>query len=182
MSIGLQVEYRKKAKAHIRDGDTELVGMELQALAERHGQQIAPDAVVEAARDPQSAMHRYFEWDDTAAAAAFRLVQARKLIASIEVKVITKPGPNPETAYMRKFHHVRTSEPTEVAESRYVPLEVVTSRESYLNQVIANAERELYGWRERVRTYQSFKEFARFKAVLSAIDRLRDDDVSLAAD
>lgn len=41
---------------------------------------LRPDAVVEDARDPASPLHSHFQWDDSKAAHAFRLEQARRLI------------------------------------------------------------------------------------------------------
>lgn len=181
MGVGMQLEYKAKKLGHIRQEDVDAVAQELSAIAEKNGSGFDAALVVEAARDPASAMHRYFEWDDSLAAQQWRLYQARSLIRSIQVKVVVKDGPQPETAFTRKYHHVRVSQADEEPESRYVPLEAVTSRESYLNQVIANAERELLGWRERVRTYQSFKEFARFNGVISAIDQMCEDTPSVAA-
>lgn len=49
---------------------------------------IHPADVVEVARDPKSAMHNQFEWDDDEAAQAYRLQQARALIRRIRVDVV----------------------------------------------------------------------------------------------
>lgn len=46
---------------------------------------LMPAAVIEHARQPDSPLHGYFEWDDSKAAHAYRLVQARHLIAEIEI-------------------------------------------------------------------------------------------------
>jgi len=53
---------------------------------------LTPGSVVDAARDPKSPLHSYFEWDDTAAAELFRDRQARDLIRSVSITVHT-PGP-----------------------------------------------------------------------------------------
>ena len=49
--------------------------------------ELTATAVVEAARDPESVLHGHFEWDDTKAAEAHRLDQARSLIRSVTVQV-----------------------------------------------------------------------------------------------
>lgn len=41
--------------------------------------------VVEAASDPESIGHRYFTWDDTKAAAKYRIVEAERLIRRVYV-------------------------------------------------------------------------------------------------
>ena len=47
-----------------------------------------PEDVVDAARNPNSSLHSYFTWDDTEAAAAFRLQEARALIKRVKVNVV----------------------------------------------------------------------------------------------
>lgn len=61
------------------------VEQELQRLHDAAGGRLIPAAVVDAARHPQSPLHAHFEWDDTRAAAAHRIHQARRLIASVRV-------------------------------------------------------------------------------------------------
>jgi|ERR1017187_9523967 hypothetical protein len=45
-----------------------------------HNGKLMPEDVVNAARPKTSPLHSHFQWDDTAAAKAFRLWQARQLI------------------------------------------------------------------------------------------------------
>lgn len=66
---------------------------ELLRLAEEHGGRITPAIVLDAARDLQSPLHSEFPenaWDDTAAAEAYRLECARRIIMRVKVE-ITKP-------------------------------------------------------------------------------------------
>lgn len=56
---------------------------ELEALRQEKGGNIRPTDVVEQARSPNSALHRYFEWDDTEAAARYREQQARGVIRAV---------------------------------------------------------------------------------------------------
>jgi len=62
---------------------------ELRALAAANGGLLLPEAVVAAAQDPDNIMHSRFTWDDTEAAQAYRLWQARQLIKTV-VEVV--PG------------------------------------------------------------------------------------------
>lgn len=66
-----------------------------QILKKNKKQKLLPVAVVNEARDPESPLHRYFEWDDSKAAHAHRLDQARHLIASIEIISDDKSDPRP---------------------------------------------------------------------------------------
>lgn len=52
----------------------------LDALADRHNGELTPEIVVEAARDPGSPLHSYFDWNNDTAAHKFRLEQGRRLI------------------------------------------------------------------------------------------------------
>ena len=57
----------------------------LESLVKRNPR-LTPDAVVDDARNPKSPLHPHFEWDDAKAGHAHRLYQARRLIASVQVK------------------------------------------------------------------------------------------------
>lgn len=59
---------------------TEARVAELRRLATANGGLLQPEQVVEAARDPKSALHDWFTWDDSEAAALYRLEQARALL------------------------------------------------------------------------------------------------------
>ena len=43
--------------------------------------------VVDDARDPESPLHKHFEWDDEIAASAYRIDKARAIIRSVKVVV-----------------------------------------------------------------------------------------------
>lgn len=58
--------------------DTEEVGKELSKLGN-----FTPTDVLDIAKSPKSPLHKYFEWDDSKAAHAYRLTQARHLVLSI---------------------------------------------------------------------------------------------------
>lgn len=53
---------------------------ELEELRRRHGELLKPEDVVEFARDPTTALHAKFVWDDTEAARRYRLQQAGEVI------------------------------------------------------------------------------------------------------
>ena len=53
---------------------------ELELIREESGGVLSPDAVVEFARDEQTALHACFTWDDGEAAHAYRLWEARQVI------------------------------------------------------------------------------------------------------
>ena len=61
---------------------------ELAIIAKRNDNVLAPASVVEAARDPGSVLHDHFEWEDSAAAEAYRIIQARGLIRRVQLSII----------------------------------------------------------------------------------------------
>jgi len=162
------IAQRLRHSRAIAPEDAPQLAQELAQLAQAHGQALAPATVVGAASDPASVLHRYFEWDDSAAAEAYRLTQARTLIRAIQVQVVRRPSSDRDSATRTHYDVVR------VAQAGAVPLAAVSERENMIRQVKAQLERDLFGWRERVRTYQSFGEFRHFAAVLAAIDDLKE--------
>ncbi len=60
---------------------------ELDKIADANGGMVRPDKVVKYAKNKKSALHDHFTWDDTEAAVAFRLEQARRIIR-VHVTVI----------------------------------------------------------------------------------------------
>lgn len=68
---------------------------------ERENGQLDPVDVVEAARDPASPMHPFFEWDDTEAARQHRLGQARQLIRRVKIEVTVRDVPLQVVRYVR---------------------------------------------------------------------------------
>jgi hypothetical protein len=67
---------------------------ELDAIQQRHGGVLRPIDVVRFARNPRTVLHGQFTWDDSAAAAQYRLWQARQLI---RVTVSLIPGTETES-------------------------------------------------------------------------------------
>jgi hypothetical protein len=60
----------------------------LEKIAARHGGRLTPEAVVEDARDPESPLHGEFNWNLEHAAYAHWLEVARRLIRSVEVRIV----------------------------------------------------------------------------------------------
>ena len=61
---------------------------ELSKIAQRHNGLLRPSDVVKAAQDPKSVLHDKFEWDQKKAAYQHWLYTARRIIASVEIKVV----------------------------------------------------------------------------------------------
>ena len=71
---------------------------ELEEIRRRHHGLLRPPDVVAFARDPKSALHGRFQWDDSKAAHQYRLWQARELIECHVV--VLKADTDPIRAYV----------------------------------------------------------------------------------
>lgn len=119
---------------------------ELKRIAERNAGKLYPRDVVEEARPAASPLHDSFEWDDSAAAEAYRIEQARKLI---QVSVTILPGSS-ET--IRAFVSLTTDRKQE---GGYFPVETVMSRTDLREQMLTDATAELKTF---VTKYNTIKE------------------------
>ena len=76
------------------------IRQEMARLSDKHGTLTAA-IVVQAAQNAKSPMHDCFEWDDKVASAAWREEQARVLIRSVRVEIVTDTVTVSAVAYVR---------------------------------------------------------------------------------
>lgn len=118
---------------------------------------VQPEKVVEAASSPESALHKYFEWDDSEAAHQWRLAQARKLIVRVVIK-------DSDTRPVRVNVVVRHSDGTE--RRGYVPVDRAMSDEDMCAQVIYDTKRALISYRTRLAA------FGQAEAIVARLDEV----------
>jgi len=116
---------------------------------------IQPEAVVEAAQDPESPLHKYFEWDVELAARAHWLARARHLIARYTV-IRVDEGP--------RFVNVTLRKGKPNARRGYVPLERAVADPDLYEQIVGEAETAVVSWRNRL------SAFDRAHGVVDALD------------
>jgi hypothetical protein len=118
---------------------------------------IHPEDVVESARAATSPLHDYFEWDDTAAAAAYRIDQARHLL---RVTVTHLPvGSGHER--VRAFVSLST-------DAGYRPIGAVLVNSQHRAQLLADARAEMERFE---RKYGHLAELAGVIDAMRAVDR-----------
>ena len=118
---------------------TELWGAqreELGRLVAKHGSTITPAQILSFAKRPTTALHQVFEWDDTAAAHAYRLTQAEQFL---RCQFTVLPGPDQTPIRVRAF----VSIPSERGTGVYRPMVDVLQREDYVRELDAEYGREL---------------------------------------
>lgn len=121
-----------------------IIAAELKRLADEHDGVLQPEAVVAAASDPDSPLHAQFEWDDTLAAAEYRLWQARVLIRRVIVEYEKAPGDRAE-------HQLFVSITTDRAKDGggYRVLTDVLSDDELRQQLLLDARREMATFRSK---------------------------------
>ncbi len=142
-------------------GSAQVVGETLEDVRRRNGGRLTAASVLSDARRRRSPLHRYFEWNDQAAAKEYRLAQARLLIRA--VVVVSGPEDEQQFAPVRAF--VMCGEAEERPRSFTHVCEAMRDEE-LREQVLSRARDELLVWRKR---YEALREFAR---VHEAIDEM----------
>lgn len=153
----LRVKYLAKPGARISNDDARIVGPIIERIAKSSGGKATPQAVLGAARDPSSPLHRFFEWDNNKAAEAYRVEQASYLIRSIEVQYTGKKEDR-----VRAFHVV-----TSDGSKGYAPLPTILERPDLTRQLIQRARDEQASWARR---YQSIRHAAEVAGIFDALE------------
>jgi len=142
-------------EGHTMKGDPAIVGAELVRIKKQGRGKLSPDAVVQSARPASSPLHRYFEWDTTKAAAAYRIVQAQFLIRHIVIQVEDRPP-------VRAYYKV-----TKDRERTYRSVQEIMGDTDMRGNLVAQALREHLSWEAR---YRHLKELA---AIVEAAENVR---------
>lgn len=124
---------------------------ELQRIAERDGA-ISPETVLDEARPPTAPLHRHFEWDDGAAAEAYRLDQAARLIRRYAVEIHTEPE---KTVRARAF--------VSIGSRQYAPIDKALNDPKQRGVVLEQCIRELAAVRRK------YEHLVDFDAAIQAV-------------
>lgn len=148
-SVVTKTEFRARKGSRLTDTQAEKYGAELLRL-HRVGLPLTPENVVKRANAQRSPLRDFFEWDDTVAAAEYRMVQARKMMASIDV--VLKPATENESEQRARLlinvvNHIDTEDNGDV--KQYIPLDVVLRTPELHDQMMAQAARELSWFRQK---------------------------------
>ena len=122
------------------------VRLEIERIRKANGGILTPNAVVEAAENPKSILHSYFQWQDAEAAHEYRLWQARQMIARVTTTIKGKE-------FDEYWNAKVTVKGVDV--QGYFTKEQVLSDENLLVKVIADAVGEIKYWRQK---YQQIKD------------------------
>lgn len=140
--------------------DPQVIGDHIEMLRQQGGGELTPQDVVADARNANSPLHGFFEWDDTKAAEEHRLAQARGLIRAV---VITYVQPEKKPIRTRAFVHI-----AEPGAPHYRSTEQALASAKTREMVLQEAWRELQRWRIR---YKDLKELAGVFAVVDDLEK-----------
>jgi len=158
------IEYKAAEGASFGDHDAQVIALYLNKL---YPGGATPEEVLEAAQrhDAPEALKNQFDWNNQSAARKYRINQARKILRSINVVIVTSGKPVESRAYHAV---VPIGEPSR----RYVPMQIVWNQRDLANQVIENARVEMESWVSRYQRYQRLAAaVASAKGVLNKIPR-----------
>lgn len=124
---------------------------ELDAIAAEHGG-LTPALVLDRARDPRTALHSLFEWDDSVAGERYRLLQAQNLIRVVATIIPVNDG---QPVRVRAY----VSLGSERGEGFYRPMRLVMADPKLRAQAVADALAEFEAFQ---RKWQHLDELASF--------------------
>lgn len=136
-----------------------VVGAHIEMLREKFKGEITPEDILADARNDNSPLHSFFEWDDGAAAHQYRLQQARGLIRSV-VAIYTQED-RPATR-IKAYVHVPEPGAPHYRETGHAMSQSKTRR-----MVLIRAWSELQAWRKR---YADLKEFADLVPIIDELE------------
>ncbi|MEC7161962.1 MAG: hypothetical protein VXW57_09165, partial [Pseudomonadota bacterium] len=117
------------------------VGAHLEMLRRRLKGEITPADVLADAKNPNSPLHPFFEWDEGAAAEQYRLQQARGLIRAVVAVYVSDDRP---AVRQKAYIHVR-----EPGAEHYRDTAQALSQTRTREMVLRRAWEELQQWRKR---------------------------------
>jgi hypothetical protein len=147
--------YKFKEGSRI-NGDPQVFGDHIESLRIKRGGTLTAEDVLSDAKRARSPLHDHFEWNDSAAAEQYRLVQAREILRAIVV-VYEEAECNP----VRAFVTVNAD-----AGTQFTSIEHAMSESDLRMQVLQRAKRELDDWRRR---YSDLVEFSKLFTVIDKI-------------
>ncbi len=152
--------------ATFTDDDAAIIGPRLKSLKRKIGGPVSPEAILEDAESEESPLHRFFQWDNTAAAHEWRKHQARQMANHVAIKIVSAGGTE---STIRAFHSITITTDAGEEVRGYVCLESVQGDPEMAEQVVAAALRWLRGWIVRHKQYQEVLKQG-MEAIREALD------------
>lgn len=150
-------------KPSTRDLKAESIRAALLAIAEQHGGLLNPIEIVEAARDPDSILHHEFEWDDDAAAHAYRVAQAGALVRRVKLHIL-RPAKEPGKVKISTTREFQSRPSQRTKEGGYEAVAKIMADPDKQAELLQRVLRDLKAYRQR------YAELFALRDVWAAID------------
>lgn len=138
-----------------------LYQQELERITKKYNG-LTAEIVVNEAKNKNSPLNQFFDWDDDVAGEKWRLWQARYLITTVRVNVEWSG----EVKNIRKYLNVRVSNDNDDEVQRaYLPTSVVLTTKEYRDQMLKKAVNEIEYWKK------SYNDFIELEDIYNAIDK-----------
>lgn len=132
----------------------EKVAKHIAKLEKKYGE-VSAEVFLESARSEKSEMHTLFEWDDKSAAENYRMAQARIIISSIRVNVVSEET---EPVITKAFVQYESKK------SGYISICNAMKDKEKRESIMEQARKELKWFTEK------YKSFSELETVLKAIN------------
>lgn len=153
----MKKKYHFKQNTRFKNENAQAIGEYLEFNFK--SSKVTPPEVVSLAENPNSPIHRYFDWNNKSAAHKYRLLTARNLINALYIKI--------EDVETRAYEHVFLKSENSPC---YVTTDKVFSEKDLVDQVIEQALKELLYWKSK---YSLYKE--KLPYVFPAINKLEKE-------
>lgn len=158
----LKPDGRFQSGAQVDNADE--IGRHIELLREQSKGELTPQDVITDAKNHNSPLHSFFEWDDGEAAEQYRLQQARGLIRAVVAVYVDETEP---ARRIQAFVHI-----PEAGTPHYRSVEQAMSQERTRDMVLRQAWKEFQSWKKRYAHLDELADF--FKSVDRAAKKLPD--------
>lgn len=121
--------------------DAEKCYQEIQTI----GESVTPKQILDYARNPETELHKCFEWNDTIAAEQYRLQQARLIVCHL----VTVDESKPEPQKIRVMQHI---------DECYKPVKLIVRNKTEYESLLERARAELRAFKNRYHTLVELEE------------------------
>lgn len=115
---------------------------------------LSAEEIVAKARNENTELHKFFEWDDTKAGELYRLQQARHLLCNLVFVTETE-----EEEPIRVFH-------ISTEHKKYKPTKLILQQPDEYAHLLAKAKQELYAFQRK------YKALSELEEIFALIDEL----------
>jgi len=141
--------YKAKKGASFGDKDAQIIGKQINKIIEKNKlKEISSKELLEDAKNTESPIHKYFDWNDTKAAEKYRLYQARLIINHVEITITT---PSQQEIPVRAFLNIKNKDDN--FKRVYVTIEKALSEEDLRIQILKQALYEIENWQQKYNVY-----------------------------